>query len=70
MQQTNKLLKRQPGNVLYKALKVLALARNGRADDEAEAHALLDEVLATRPADETVVGIASHALRALNRRTF
>ncbi|KZV90135.1 hypothetical protein EXIGLDRAFT_720622 [Exidia glandulosa HHB12029] len=67
VQQANKLLKRQPGNVLYKALKVLALARTGRPDDEAEAHGLLDEVILSRPKDESVLGVTSHALKALNR---
>jgi len=50
------------------SLKCLALSRTGRQDDEIEAHALLDEMVATRPTDQQILGPLSHAIRTLNRR--
>ncbi|KAH7096936.1 N-acetyltransferase B complex non catalytic subunit-domain-containing protein [Auriculariales sp. MPI-PUGE-AT-0066] len=66
-QQANKFLKKQPKHQQYRALKCLALSRTGRADDEAEAHTLVEELIREKPTDQVVLGPLSHALRQLNR---
>ncbi|EJD43211.1 hypothetical protein AURDEDRAFT_114786 [Auricularia subglabra TFB-10046 SS5] len=67
VQQATKLLKRQPNNVLYKALKCFALTRTNRLEEHAEADVLADQVLAARPSDPATLGLMQHTLNALNK---
>ncbi|THG98979.1 hypothetical protein EW026_g3303 [Hermanssonia centrifuga] len=60
----NKLLKKQPQNDLVKALKALALSRLQKFE---EAGALCEEILASKPTDESTLGAMSHTLRGLGR---
>lgn len=60
----NKVLKKYPKNDLVKALKSLALVRSQKIE---ESLVLADEVLATKPAEEAVLGVMAHVLRALGR---
>ncbi|KAI0721082.1 N-acetyltransferase B complex non catalytic subunit-domain-containing protein [Cerioporus squamosus] len=60
----NKVLKKQPNNLLVKALKALALVRSQKVE---EALVLCDEVLAAKPADESTLAAMMHVLRGLGR---
>ncbi|CCM04607.1 uncharacterized protein FIBRA_06789 [Fibroporia radiculosa] len=62
----NKLLKKHPKNDLIKALKALALVRSQKVE---ESLVLCDEVLATRPIDESTLSAMMHVLRSLGRHT-
>ncbi|KAI0322196.1 N-acetyltransferase B complex non catalytic subunit-domain-containing protein [Amylostereum chailletii] len=60
----NKLLKKYPKNDLLKALKALALVRSQKVE---EAIALTDEVLASRPSEDSTLTAMMHVLRHLGR---
>ncbi|KAG8964769.1 hypothetical protein FRC03_001380 [Tulasnella sp. 419] len=60
----NKLLKKQSNYEVVKALKALALLRSNKLD---ESLSLTDEVLSSKPTDETVLGVMSHVLKHLDR---
>ncbi|OSC97114.1 actin cytoskeleton organization protein [Trametes coccinea BRFM310] len=60
----NKVLKKQPNNLLVKALKALALVRSQKVE---EALVLCDEVLASKPADDPTLAAMMHVLRGLGR---
>lgn len=62
----NKLLKKHPKNELVKALKALALIRSQKVE---ESLVLCDEVLASRPTDESTLSAMMHVLRGLGRHT-
>lgn len=62
----NKLLKKQPKNDLVKALKALALVRSQKVE---ESLVLCDEVLASKPTEETTLSAMMHVLRGLGRHT-
>lgn len=64
LQLCNKALKKQPDSAIIKSLKALALIRAGKLE---ECIALADELIATKPIDETVLNTLSHVLRALDR---
>ncbi|KAL0581537.1 mitochondrial distribution and morphology [Marasmius crinis-equi] len=60
----NKLLKKHPKNELVKALKALALVRSQKVE---ESLVLCDEVLASKPTDDSVLTAMMHVLRGLGR---
>ncbi|KAL4251731.1 MDM20/NAA25 family protein [Abortiporus biennis] len=60
----NKVLKKQPNNVLVKALKALALVKLQKVE---ESLVLCDEVLASKPVDDGVLTAMMHVLRGLGR---
>ncbi|KAF5377028.1 hypothetical protein D9757_007708 [Collybiopsis confluens] len=60
----NKLLKKHPKNALVQALKALALVRSQKVE---EALALCDEVLESKPADDSTLNAMMHVLRGLGR---
>ncbi|KAF8921223.1 N-acetyltransferase B complex non catalytic subunit-domain-containing protein [Mucidula mucida] len=60
----NKILKKQPKNVLVKALKALALVRSQKVE---ESLVLCDEILASKPTDDGVLSAMMHVLRGLGR---
>ncbi|KAG8985282.1 hypothetical protein FRB90_004840, partial [Tulasnella sp. 427] len=60
----NKLLKKQPKHETIRALKSLALLRANKPE---EAIQLCDEILASKPTDDTVLGIMQHVLKHLDR---
>ncbi|KAH9901395.1 actin cytoskeleton organization protein [Cubamyces lactineus] len=60
----NKVLKKQPNNLLVKALKALALVRSQKVE---EALILCDEVLASKPVDDPTLTAMMHVLRGLGR---
>ncbi|TRM56244.1 N-acetyltransferase B complex non catalytic subunit-domain-containing protein [Schizophyllum amplum] len=60
----NKLLKKQPKNMLVKALKSLALVRSQKVE---ESLALCDEVLASKPTEDATLTAMMHVLRGLGR---
>ncbi|EIW60342.1 actin cytoskeleton organization protein [Trametes versicolor FP-101664 SS1] len=60
----NKVLKKQPNNLLVKALKSLALVRSQKVE---EALLLCDEVLASKPVDDPTLTAMMHVLRGLGR---
>ncbi|OBZ75813.1 N-alpha-acetyltransferase 25, NatB auxiliary subunit [Grifola frondosa] len=62
----NKLLKKQPKNTLIKALKALALVRSQKVE---ESLILCDEVLASKPIDDSTLSAMMHVLRGLGRHT-
>ncbi|KAG6874208.1 hypothetical protein C0995_003754 [Termitomyces sp. Mi166 len=59
-----KLLKKNPNNVLIKALKALALVRSQKIE---ESLVLCDEVLESKPTDDAVLSAMMHVLRGLGR---
>ncbi|KAG6917964.1 hypothetical protein DXG01_017148 [Tephrocybe rancida] len=59
-----KLLKKNPKNVLIKALKALALVRSQKVE---ESLILCDEVLELKPTDDGVLSAMMHVLRGLGR---
>ncbi|TRM57612.1 N-acetyltransferase B complex non catalytic subunit-domain-containing protein, partial [Schizophyllum amplum] len=63
----NKLLKKQPKNMLVKALKSLALVRSQKVE---ESLALCDEVLASKPTEDATLTAMMHVLRGLGRNAF
>ncbi|KAF8609944.1 actin cytoskeleton organization protein [Ceratobasidium sp. AG-I] len=64
LQLCNKALKKQPDSAIVKSLKALAFIRAGKLE---ECIALTDEIIATKPVDDTVLNTLSHVLRALER---
>ncbi|KAF9265486.1 actin cytoskeleton organization protein [Marasmius fiardii PR-910] len=60
----NKLLKKYPQNDLVKALKALALVRSQKVE---ESLVLCDEVLASKPTDDSTLTAMMHVLRGLGR---
>ncbi|KAI0726631.1 actin cytoskeleton organization protein [Fomitopsis betulina] len=62
----NKLLKKHPKNDMVKALKALALVRSQKVE---ESLVVCDEVLASKPTDESTLGAMMHVLRGLGRHT-
>ncbi|EEB91119.1 hypothetical protein MPER_10577, partial [Moniliophthora perniciosa FA553] len=60
----NKLLKKYPKNELVKALKALALVRSQKVE---ESLVLCDEVLASKPTDDSTLTAMMHVLRGLGR---
>ncbi|QRV85892.1 phagocyte signaling-impaired protein [Ceratobasidium sp. AG-Ba] len=64
LQLCNKSLKKQPDSSVLKSLKALALIRAGKLE---ECIALTDQIIATKPADESVLNTLAHVLRALDR---
>ncbi|KAJ4487875.1 actin cytoskeleton organization protein [Lentinula aciculospora] len=60
----NKVLKKHPKNALVKALKALALVRYQKVE---EALALCDEVLESKPTDDSTLNAMMHVLRGLGR---
>ncbi|KAK7054789.1 mitochondrial distribution and morphology [Paramarasmius palmivorus] len=60
----NKLLKKYPKNDLVKALKALALVRSQKVE---ESLVLCDEVLASKPTDDSTLTAMMHVLRGLGR---
>ncbi|KIK57739.1 hypothetical protein GYMLUDRAFT_45908 [Collybiopsis luxurians FD-317 M1] len=60
----NKLLKKHPKNALVQALKALALVRSQKVE---EALALCDEVLESKPTDDSTLNAMMHVLRGLGR---
>nr|VWO98683.1 MAPKK kinase Kpp4 [Ganoderma boninense] len=60
----NKVLKKQPKNLLVKALKALALVRSQKVE---ESLILCDEVLALKPTDDSTLTAMMHVLRGLGR---
>ncbi|KAE9393029.1 hypothetical protein BT96DRAFT_959176 [Gymnopus androsaceus JB14] len=61
----NKLLKKHPKNALVQSLKALALVRSQKVE---EALALCDEVLESKPIDDSTLNAMMHVLRGLGRR--
>ncbi|KAG5727952.1 N-alpha-acetyltransferase 25, NatB auxiliary subunit [Termitomyces sp. T112] len=59
-----KLLKKNPQNILIKALKALALVRSQKVE---ESLILCDEVLESKPTDDAVLSAMMHVLRGLGR---
>ncbi|KAJ8078904.1 mitochondrial distribution and morphology [Marasmius tenuissimus] len=60
----NKILKKNPKNDLVKALKALALVRSQKVE---ESLVLCDEVLASKPTDDSTLTAMMHVLRGLGR---
>ncbi|KAJ3875923.1 actin cytoskeleton organization protein [Lentinula edodes] len=60
----NKVLKKHPKNALVKALKALALVRYQKVE---EALVLCDEVLESKPTDDSTLNAMMHVLRGLGR---
>ncbi|KAJ3842483.1 actin cytoskeleton organization protein [Lentinula raphanica] len=60
----NKVLKKHPRNALVKALKALALVRYQKVE---EALVLCDEVLESKPTDDSTLNAMMHVLRGLGR---
>ncbi|KAE9409642.1 actin cytoskeleton organization protein [Gymnopus androsaceus JB14] len=60
----NKLLKKHPKNALVQSLKALALVRSQKVE---EALALCDEVLESKPTDDSTLNAMMHVLRGLGR---
>ncbi|KAK7467226.1 mitochondrial distribution and morphology [Stygiomarasmius scandens] len=60
----NKMLKKNPKNNLVKALKALALVRSQKVE---ESLVLCDEVLLSKPTDDSTLNAMLHVLRGLGR---
>ncbi|KAF5373874.1 hypothetical protein D9758_000631 [Tetrapyrgos nigripes] len=60
----NKLLKKHPNSNLLKALKALALVRTQKVE---ESLVLCDEVLGSKPTDDSTLNAMLHVLRGLGR---
>lgn len=67
MQEAEKVLKKSPNILCFKALKALALLRMGR-DDEADI--LIEQIAAEKPSDDSTLQVMTFCYKERDECTF